>query len=103
MLRDAFLSRLRSSGRPTVSVEFFPPKKPEEAAAMLDTARALQPLGIDFASFTYGAGGSDRSTVLEYGSKLVQAGFPLIEVGFPDLLFEEDVEEISVWYHPCQI
>jgi methylenetetrahydrofolate reductase (NADPH) len=59
-------------------VEFFPPKKPEEAAAMLDTARALQPLGIDFASFTYGAGGSDRSTVLEYGSKLVQAGFPLI-------------------------
>lgn len=78
MLRDAFLSRLRSTNRPTVSVEFFPPKKPEEAAAMLDTARALYPLGIDFASFTYGAGGSDRSTVLEYGSKLVQAGFPLI-------------------------
>ena len=50
MLRDAFLSRLRSPGRPTVSVEFFPPKKPEEAAAMLETARALQPLGIDFAS-----------------------------------------------------
>ncbi|NDD70834.1 methylenetetrahydrofolate reductase [NAD(P)H], partial [bacterium] len=36
------------------------------------------PLGVDFASITYGAGGSDRSTVLEYGSQLVKAGYPLI-------------------------
>jgi len=38
MLRDAFLSRLRAPGRPTVSVEFFPPKKPEEAAAPAEAA-----------------------------------------------------------------
>ena len=45
---------------------------------MLETAKILKPLGVDFASITYGAGGSDRSTVLEYGSQLVKAGYPLI-------------------------
>ena len=45
---------------------------------MLETAKILKPLGVDFASITYGAGGSDRSTVLDYGSQLVKVGYPLI-------------------------
>jgi len=61
-----------------VSVEFFPPKTPEAGAKMLEVARALRPLGIDFASLTYGAGGTSRDTTLAYGAELVKLGFPLI-------------------------
>lgn len=78
MLKEGFMTRLRSTDRPTVSVEFFPPKTSEDGASMLATAKSLQPYGIDFASITYGAGGTDRSTVLEYGKKLVEVGFPII-------------------------
>ncbi len=78
MNKAEFLARLRAPKRPTVSVEFFPPKTKEDGQVMLKTAKALHPFGIDFASITYGAGGSDRSTVLEYGQQLVAAGFPLI-------------------------
>jgi methylenetetrahydrofolate reductase (NADPH) len=78
MNKAEFLARLRAPKRPTVSVEFFPPKTNEDGQVMLKTAKALHPFGIDFASITYGAGGSDRSTVLEYGQQLVAAGFPLI-------------------------
>lgn len=78
MSKSEFINRLRAKNRPTVSVEFFPPKSAADGAAMLETAKILKPLGVDFASITYGAGGSDRSTVLEYGSQLVKAGYPLI-------------------------
>ena len=78
MSKAEFINRLRAKHRPTVSVEFFPPKSATDGSAMLETAKILKPLGVDFASITYGAGGSDRSTVLEYGSQLVKAGYPLI-------------------------
>ncbi len=78
MSKTEFINRLRAKHRPTVSVEFFPPKTGADGAAMLETAKILKPLGVDFASITYGAGGSDRSTVLDYGSQLVKAGYPLI-------------------------
>lgn len=72
------LQALRNPERPTVSVEFFPPKDERSAETMLRTARTLQPLGIDFASITYGAGGTSRDTTLSYGAELVKMGFPLI-------------------------
>ena len=78
MFRDRIIDALRDPVRPTVSVEFFPPKDAASAETMLRTARALQPLGIDFASITYGAGGTSRDTTLAYGGELVKMGFPLI-------------------------
>ena len=78
MSRSQVIQALRAPARPTVSVEFFPPKTPEAGAKMLEVARALRPLGIDFASLTYGAGGTSRDTTLAYGAQLVKLGFPLI-------------------------
>jgi len=59
-------------------VEFFPPKDAEGGARMLKVAATLQPLGIDFASLTYGAGGTSRDTTITYGAELVKMGIPLI-------------------------
>ena len=78
MSRSQLLQALRAPARPTVSVEFSPPKTPEAGAKMLEVARALRPLGIDFASLTYGAGGTSRDTTITYGAELVKLGFPLI-------------------------
>lgn len=78
MSNESLLKALQSPERPTVSVEFFPPKDQHAAETMLRTARTLQPLGIDFASITYGAGGTSRDTTLSYGTELVRMGFPLI-------------------------
>lgn len=78
MSSDSLVNAIRNPERPTVSVEFFPPKDERAAEIMLHTARTLQPLGIDFASITYGAGGTSRDTTVAYGSKLIEMGFPLI-------------------------
>jgi methylenetetrahydrofolate reductase (NADPH) len=59
-------------------VEFFPPKDAEGGARMLKVAATLKPLGIDFASLTYGAGGTSRDTTITYGAELVKMGIPLI-------------------------
>ena len=71
------LARFRGP-RPTVSVEFFPPRTSEATARMLDEAAKLRPLGIDLASITYGAGGSTRATTLEAGKQLVALGYGVI-------------------------
>jgi methylenetetrahydrofolate reductase (NADPH) len=60
------ITALFRAGRPLVSVEFFPPKTPEGARQILDTAAALAPYRPDFVSITYGAGGSTRERTLEY-------------------------------------
>jgi methylenetetrahydrofolate reductase (NADPH) len=78
MSRSELIHALNAPNRPTVSVEFFPPKDEAAAAVMLRTAAQLQPMGIDFASITYGAGGTSRDTTLSYGTELVRMGFPLI-------------------------
>ena len=52
MSRTQLITALRSPVRPTVSVEFFPPKDAEGGARMLKVAATLQPVGIDFASLT---------------------------------------------------
>jgi methylenetetrahydrofolate reductase (NADPH) len=78
MSRERILAALTAPHRPTLSVEFFPPKDAQAGGAMLRTAEVLLPLGVDFASITYGAGGTSRDTTLEYGARLVRMGFPLI-------------------------
>jgi methylenetetrahydrofolate reductase (NADPH) len=49
---------IEAADRPIFSFEFFPPKTPAGVWNLLDALRALQPLGPDFVSVTYGAGGS---------------------------------------------
>jgi methylenetetrahydrofolate reductase (NADPH) len=51
--------------RPTFSIEFFPPKGEEATARLYETARELAKLELDFASVTYGAGGSTRDGTVE--------------------------------------
>ncbi|NHF73535.1 methylenetetrahydrofolate reductase [NAD(P)H] [Paracoccus xiamenensis] len=50
---------------PTVSFEFFPPRNLDASFRLWDTARALAPLGPDFVSVTYGAGGTTRQLTHE--------------------------------------
>lgn len=78
MSRRHLIEALRRPVRPAVSVEFFPPKDVEGGARMLKVAATLKPLGIDFASITYGAGGTSRDTTITYGAELVKLGIPLI-------------------------
>ncbi len=58
------------SGKTVFSVEFFPPKTEEGARQILRTANKLKELSPDYASITYGAGGSTRERTLEYGELL---------------------------------
>ncbi|MFV0411224.1 MAG: methylenetetrahydrofolate reductase [NAD(P)H] [Paracoccus sp. (in: a-proteobacteria)] len=50
---------------PKVSFEFFPPRNLDASFRLWDTARALAPLGPDFVSVTYGAGGTTRQLTHE--------------------------------------
>ncbi len=50
---------------PAISFEFFPPKTLEQSFRLWETARALAPLGPDFVSVTYGAGGTTRKLTHE--------------------------------------
>ncbi|TVQ56560.1 MAG: methylenetetrahydrofolate reductase [NAD(P)H] [Rhodobacteraceae bacterium] len=48
------------TARPAVSFEFFPPKTPAAAANLWASVERLAPLGPQFVSVTYGAGGTTR-------------------------------------------
>ncbi len=48
------------AGAPTASFEFFPPQTEDGDANLRRAINELQPLGADFVSVTYGAGGSTR-------------------------------------------
>lgn len=50
---------------PAVSFEFFPPRNLDASFRLWETARALAPLGPDFVSVTYGAGGTTRKLTHE--------------------------------------
>jgi methylenetetrahydrofolate reductase (NADPH) len=55
---------------PLFSIEFFPPKSDATAEQLLRTAERLRSYNPDFASITYGAGGSTRSRTLKYARSL---------------------------------
>jgi methylenetetrahydrofolate reductase (NADPH) len=59
------IDEIIASRQPTFSVEFFPPKSAEATAQLYATARELSHLELDFASVTYGAGGSTRDGTVE--------------------------------------
>lgn len=50
---------------PLVSFEFFPPRNLDQSFRLWETAKALAPLGPDFVSVTYGAGGTTRQLTHE--------------------------------------
>ena len=51
--------------RPTISLEFFPPKTPEGWQRLFRVIAKFEPFGPDFVSITYGAGGSTRTQTHE--------------------------------------
>ena len=55
-----------------VSFEFFPPKTEKMQGTLWSTVEKLAPLGPDFVSVTYGAGGSTRARTHETVSRLVR-------------------------------
>ncbi len=65
-----FLQQRLRSGDPLFSIEFFPPKSDATAEQLLHTAKELKAYSPDFASITYGAGGSTRSRTLKYARHL---------------------------------
>ena len=64
LIRDIYAAK-RNTGKPVISLEFFPPKTEEGDRALLEkhipTLMATRP---DFCSVTYGAGGSTRDKTL---------------------------------------
>lgn len=60
MTINTSISSLLANGRPTRSVEFFPPKDEPAWDQFEATAREILALKPDFVSITYGAGGSTR-------------------------------------------
>jgi methylenetetrahydrofolate reductase (NADPH) len=59
------IDEILASPEPSFSVEFFPPKTEEATEGLFATARTLAELELDFASVTYGAGGSTREGTVE--------------------------------------
>jgi methylenetetrahydrofolate reductase (NADPH) len=56
---------IAGKGEPTFSFEFFPPRTDEGERNLRAALEALRPMEPDFASVTYGAGGSTRDRTLE--------------------------------------
>lgn len=52
----------------TISCEIFPPKKNTAFSGIFETVDAIQSLGVDFISVTYGAGGSTSKKTVEVAS-----------------------------------
>ncbi len=75
--------------KPRISFEFFPPKTPEGKQKLLqETVPALNALGPEFFSVTYGAGGTTRDSTLGIVSQMRESG---IDVA-PHLSFGGDDE-----------
>lgn len=58
------------SNRPVFSVEFFPPKTEDGRIQLMETAKTLSSLELDFVSVTYGAGGSNRDGTVDITTAL---------------------------------
>ncbi len=83
---------------PSFSFEFFPPKTPEGARALLDTVVRLQEFHPSFVSVTYGAGGGSRELTRSVVHDIQNRGIPTVPhltcVGHT----EEDFEHILDGY-----
>jgi len=64
------ISTIFQRKKPTISFEFFPPKKVENEQMLFDTVDVLKGYNPDFVSITYGAGGSTKTKTLEWTIKL---------------------------------
>lgn len=65
LIRDIYAAK-RAARQPVISVEFFTPKTPEgERKLLAQTVPALKAHALDYASVTYGAGGSTREKTLD--------------------------------------
>ena len=63
---------LAASEEPVFSFEFFPPRTPDGERNLRSALEALSALAPDFASVTYGAGGSTRDRTIEVTKWLKQ-------------------------------
>lgn len=61
-----------SSGRPTVSFEFGPPRTADAAVTLWETIDELSRLAPNFVSVTYGAGGSTRDRTIEVTERIAR-------------------------------
>jgi len=59
------IRELLSTGRPSFSFEFFPPKTEKGLESLRDTIHGLRDLRPTFVSVTYGAGGSTRDRTID--------------------------------------
>ena len=64
------IDELLTTQRPVFSIEFFPPKTPEGLELLFETVAALKPLGPDYVSVTYGAGGATRDGTVEIAERI---------------------------------
>jgi len=69
------IQKLKSAGRPLISVEFFPPKTPAAQSIFNKGAVELTGLNPDFVSVTCGAGGSAAGPTLEISKQLRGLGY----------------------------
>jgi methylenetetrahydrofolate reductase (NADPH) len=66
------IDKLLARQRPVLSVEFFPPKRPEGVSQLFETVAALKPLAPDYVSVTYGAGGTTRDGTVETAARIMR-------------------------------
>ncbi len=59
-----------SAKRPIYSFEFFLPKAPDDIGVFVQSVRTLMPLGPDFVTLTYGAGGTARERTVEAAGRV---------------------------------
>jgi len=63
------ITEIMKRGEPVFSLEFFPPKTPEEMTQLYLTLRELKSLHPAYISVTYGAGGGTRDKTIEIVTK----------------------------------
>ena len=67
------------SSRPTISLEFFPPKDEAGEERLWGALKELQTLEPDFVSVTYGAGGSTRDRTIRIATEITErSGVPTV-------------------------
>lgn len=67
------IRELLSTGRPSFSFEFFPPKTDDGLASLRQAILSLRELSPTFVSVTYGAGGSTRDRTVELVTEIQAA------------------------------